>query len=57
MKNIIIKVAFNTIIAEELTKIAEELESFTGAEANLYRKQIKKSIEESKNKVFEKYNN
>ena len=51
------KIASDIIIAEQLLKIAQQIEEFTGAEANLYRKQMKKSIEESKTKIFEKYNN
>ena len=51
------KIASDIIIAEELIKIAQELEEFTGAQAHLYRKQIKQSVEDSKKKIFEKYNN
>jgi hypothetical protein len=31
MKNIVIKIASDIILAEELVKIAQELEEFTGA--------------------------
>ena len=51
------KIASDVIIAEELMKIAQELEEFTGAQAHLYRKEIKNTIEDSRNKIFEKYNN
>ena len=37
-------IASDIIIAEELIKIAQQLEQFTGAEANLYRKDLKKSL-------------
>lgn len=57
MNRIIMKIASDIIIAEQLLKVAQQIEEFTGAEANLYRKQMKKSIEESKTKIFEKYNN
>lgn len=49
-------IASDIIIAEELIKIAQQLEQFTGAEANLYRKDLKKSLEESKKNVLNKYN-
>lgn len=56
MNRIVMKIASDIIIAEQLLKIAQQIEEFTGAEAHLYRKQMKKSIEESKTKIFEKYN-
>lgn len=57
MKNIVIKIASDIILAEELVKIAQELEEFTGAQAHLYRKEIKNTVEDSRKKIFEKYNN
>lgn len=44
-------------IAKALIKIAQQLEQFTGSEAHLYKKDIKQSINESKNKVMNTYNN
>lgn len=53
----LMKIASDIIIAEELIKIAQELEQFTGAEAHLYNKDIKKSVDESRKNVLDKYNN
>lgn len=51
----LMKIATEIIIAEELKTIASELQQFTGSEANLCRKELKKSIDESKEKIFNKY--
>lgn len=52
----LIKIAQDIIIAEQLVKIAQQLQQFTGSEAHLYNKDIKKSIDESRKNIQNKYN-
>lgn len=51
----LIKIAQDLILAQQLIKIAQQIEQFTGAQANLYRDEKKLSIEQSKQKILDKY--